>query len=230
MRRPRLLDLFCGAGGASAGYHRAGFDVTGVDIQPQPRYPFSFVQADALSCGLELRAFDVIHASPPCQAYSHACFSHNARKKHEDLLAPVREMLRKCNRPYVIENVLGAPLSGYCLMLCGLMFDLKVFRHRWFESSELLMSPGHRSHRGKLIGRDGMCCVVGNGGGMSVRMRKRFRQEAQGFKDTNQDRQKAMDIDWMNRYELSQAIPPAYALFIGRQLMTGLMEGRIPGA
>src|SRR5678815_3968779 len=118
--KPRLLDLFCGAGGAAMGYHRAGFEVVGVDIKPQPHYPFEFHQADAMTFPLE--GFDAIHASPPCQAFCDLKDMHNA-KQHDNLLTPIRKRLAESGVPYVIENVRGAPLDGK-LRLCGSMFDL----------------------------------------------------------------------------------------------------------
>src|SRR5215467_701837 len=130
MTRPRLLDLFCGAGGAAMGYHRAGFDVVGVDIKPQPRYPFTFIQADAMTFPLE--GFDAIHASPPCQAYIRSGMYDKSR--HPDLLPPVRCQLERSDVPWVIENVPGAPMR-VDLKLCGCMFGLGVARQRWFETS-----------------------------------------------------------------------------------------------
>lgn len=220
MSRPRLLDLFCGAGGCSVGYHRAGFDVVGVDNRPMPRYPFSFIQADALEyLACYGREYDAIHASPPCQRYSRAAFRREYKLQHPDLLDITRQTLDRVSRSWVIENVDGAPMQRGAFMCCGLMFGLKVFRHRWFESSVMILTPSHPSHRGKLIGRNGFCCVVGHGGGANARMRKSFRREAEGFRDTKADWCAAMGIDWMSRNELSQAIPPAYTEFIGCQLI-----------
>src|SRR4051794_16680153 len=120
---PRLLDLFCGAGGCSVGYHRAGFDVVGIDIAPQPHYPFEFIQADALTAldlfGMRIGDFDAVHASPPCQSYSVSCnYRPENRTKYPDLVAPTRELLYEIGLPYVIENVPGAPLHSP-IMLCG---------------------------------------------------------------------------------------------------------------
>ena len=149
----RLLDLFCGAGGAAMGYHRAGFDeIVGVDIDPQPNYPFEFVQADAMTYPLE--GFDVIHASPPCRAYS-VMKSLNPDRKHVDLVASIRERLRASGAIYVIENVPGAPLETVAV-LCGSMFGLHssrgyLRRHRLFESNILLLAPGC-NHEGLAIG------------------------------------------------------------------------------
>src|ERR1700737_2665900 len=139
--RKRLLDLFCGAGGAAAGYAMVGFEVRGVDIQPQPRYPYRFVQADALDYPLD--DFDVVHASPPCQLYSvtHALW----RRDYPDLLSVMRTWLWASGKPFVLENVVGAPLPG-SLLLCGTMFGLGVLRHRLFESNVLLFAPGACDH------------------------------------------------------------------------------------
>lgn len=217
MKRPLLLDLFCGAGGCAVGYHRAGFDVVGVDSEPQPRYPFEFVQADAISYLAEYGSeFDAIHASPPCQRYSAATRNIKSRERYADLVGPTRLLLCNFDVPWVIENVPGAPL-GASIMLCGLMFGLRVFRHRFFESNRLLLSPSHRGHRGRLIGVGGMASVVGHGGGPNAVTRKRM--QLTGNRDTKADWESAMGIDWMIRDELSQAIPPAYTEFVGRQLL-----------
>lgn len=113
--KPRLLDLFCGAGGAAAGYYRAGFEVVGVDLAPQPRFPFPFVQADALAHLADHgREFDAIHASPPCQAYSICGALPQCQRDYPRLLEPVRELLVASGRPWILENVVGAPLLPYC--------------------------------------------------------------------------------------------------------------------
>jgi len=211
MRTVRLLDLFCGAGGAAVGYHRAGFDVVGVDIAPQPRYPFPFIQADALQYlkahGAE---YDAIHASPPCQHYSRTGnMSHINRQDSPDLIPTVRHLLERIGRPYIIENVTGSPLSG--VTLCGLMFDLRVFRHRIFESNVLLMQPQHKSHRGYRIGAGGYCCLSGHGDGGRGKVNKYHRRVSTWSL--------AVDIHWMTRSELCQAIPPAYTEYLGQQLI-----------
>jgi len=213
--RPKLLDLFCGAGGAGEGYHRAGFDVTGVDIAPMPRNPHTFVQADALDyVARHGHEYDIIHASPPCQRYSVANNIH--QRDHPDLIDPVRELLIATGRPYVIENVPGAPLRDY-VQICGLSVGCNVKRHRWFESNLPLLGTTCGSHegdwllvfghtvltRGRTVGR-------AKGGGPSIR-----RQHV----GTDRGRE-AMGIPWMSRDELSQAIPPAYTEYIGRQIMT----------
>lgn len=130
----KLLDLCCKAGGAAVGYYRAGFDeIVGVDIEPQPRYPFEFVQDDAFGFLVKHgREFDVIHASPPCKAFSAARRRNHHASKHPDLLTPMLDLLHSVGRPYVVENVYGSPLPRPSIMLCGLMFGLKVLRHRFF--------------------------------------------------------------------------------------------------
>lgn len=217
--KPRLLDLFCGAGGCSAGYHRAGFEVVGVDVNPQPNYPFEFYQADALE--FPLNGFDVIHASPPCQAYSPAAAVHRNRgKAYADLVGPTRARLENHSAKWVIENVPGSPLNVH-LVLCGLMFGLKVFRHRYFELSDLVLGPPHRSHAGKTIG-DGFYSVAGGSG----RWKTWGTVQRNVSKGTVAEWREAMGIDWMTRRELTQAIPPAYTEWIGRQWITQLARGR----
>lgn len=198
----RALDLFCGAGGASAGLASAGFDVTGVDSHPQPRYPFRFVQADALS--FDLAGFDFIWASPPCQRFS--MFTKNLAKaeKFPDLIEPTRARLLEMGAPYVIENVPGAPLRP-TLMLCGSMFGLAVRRHRFFETSFAITRPPPAcKHEGLAIP------VYG-------RSTPKWYFERVGRIDET-TRQRAMGINWMGVRELSQAIPPVYSKFIAEQL------------
>jgi DNA (cytosine-5)-methyltransferase 1 len=189
----RLLDGFCKAGGAGMGYHRAGFEVVGVDIEPQPRYPFEFIQADFLSLDLDfIRSFDAVHASPPCQGYSRT--RHLPWVKHKEhplLIEPVRELLGHYSKLWVIENVGDSPLQG--VSLSGGMFGLPFRRLRKFESNILLMAPSSPPEE------------VGKSGRM--------------FGDRLRKQMDCLDIDWMTRAELSQAIPPAYTEFIGKQLM-----------
>lgn len=223
----RLLDLFCGAGGAAMGYHRAGFELVGVDLHPQPNYPFEFIQADVI----ELEAWpivDAIHASPPCQRFSRLA---KLRRGYEwpDLLTPTRELLRAYGVPYVIENVPGAPLIDP-LLLCGSMFGLQTIvdrspssnsylrvrprqlrRHRMFECSFDIAPPHPCLHRGEAVG------VYGRGGGVRTR-------GTGGYQGKSQECRDAMGIDWMTHYELTQAIPPAYTEYIGNALRNVLLH------
>lgn len=226
MSRPRLLDLFCGAGGCAVGYHRAGFDVVGVDNRPQPRYPFAFVQADALEyLAAHGREFGAIHASPPCQMFSLATFNRpDLSRRHQDLVTPTLTLLRQTGRSWVVENVQRAPLGPAAAILCGLMFGLTLFRHRRFEASFLLLSPPHPTHAGKRIGVNGFVCVAGHGDA-SWRYRGRPAHLDDGM-CRKAAWSRAMGIDWMTRVELAQAIPPAYTEFVGRQLVDVIGEGR----
>lgn len=198
-----LLDLFCGAGGAAVGYHRAGFRIVGIDHKPQPRYPFRFIQADAMKF-LEFivrnghaSQYALIHASPPCQSYS--TLKSLTTKKHPQLIEPVRKLLRESGRPYIIENVPGSPLRNW-VMLCGTMFGLLLLRHRLFECNPtILMSPRCCAHR-RLVREKHYASVVG------------------GFSD-KEFAQQAMGISWMTTREMSQAIPPAYTEWLGRQMI-----------
>lgn len=208
--KPLLLDTFCKAGGAGYGYHLAGFEVVGVDIEPQPRYPFEFHQADALEfIAAHGHEFDVIHASPPCQAYSVTAALSTGN--HPDLIEPTRTALLATGKPYVIENVPGSPLVNP-VMLCGTMFPgLRVIRHRLFETSPVIwwppMSCNHNTGGIPKAGHGasiyGFCSVAGNGGKKNLW--------------TN-----AMQIEWMTLSELSQAIPPAYTKWLGERLLEKL--------
>ncbi|WP_018683662.1 DNA cytosine methyltransferase [Actinokineospora enzanensis] len=203
-RRWRLLDLFCKAGGASAGYHAAGFAVTGVDIEPQPHYPFPFIQADALT--VDLSGFDVIAASPPCQAFS--CVTPARRRAdHADLVGPIRDRLQAAvavgdARAYVIENVVGAPLIDP-VTLCGDTLRLGVRRHRLFESN--LPLRGTDCHHDRP---EPAVPVYGTHG----------QRTSTGTADAEKART-AMGIDWMPWPALTQAIPPAYTFWLGTQLI-----------
>lgn len=217
MAKPRLLDLFCGAGGAAMGYHRAGFEVVGVDIKPQPNYPFEFIQADALEfVGAFGGLYDAIHASPPCQAYSQSTLGQrNAGKEYVDLLGPTRKVLEAYRAPWVIENVPNAPMRAD-VILCGSQFGLPLVRHRWFEFSERptfeLLAPC--SHDRMAI------TVTGRGTPSYVRKSR----EKAGIARNYQPKEvgEAMGTPWMTRLECSQAIPPAYTEFIGQQLLRAI--------
>jgi hypothetical protein len=188
----KLLDLFCGAGGAAMGYHRAGFEIVGVDIKPQPHYPFEFHQADAMTYSLD--GYDVIHASPPCQGYS-IIMNMKRSKSQPKLIDPLQELLLRNGKPFVIENVEGAPLKNP-ILLCGSYFGLGMIRHRIFEVNpsifSLFPSCNHKDvydpwHFGTKQ-REKMSCGMG--------------------------------IDWfMTRSEAREAIPPAYTEWIGKRLM-----------
>jgi len=209
MSRPKLLDLFCGGGGTGMGYHRSGFDVTGVDMKPQPKYPFRFIQADALDYVAQYGwMYNAIHASPPCQTHSSITKTAKSEGNHLDLIPVTRFWLQSLGLPYVIENVPGARNSlRNPLMLCGTMFGLYVQRHRLFESNILLIAPSHCNHTMK---------VAKHG-----RPAKRFEEYAAvtgHFSDVEYARI-AMGIDWMGQKDLAQAIPPAYTEYIGKQLI-----------
>jgi DNA (cytosine-5)-methyltransferase 1 len=206
----RLLDLFCGAGGASVGYFRAGFAVTGVDHKRQRNFPYKFLRMDAFVAlrALDLGEFDFIHASPPCQAYTMA----RTNGGHPDLVGRTREALQRSGRPWVIENVPGAPMRAD-LMLCGSMFGLGVDgymlrRHRWFEFSAPELAPeppaacDHTRPALPIFGHSpNGDFMLRNGGGVEAPQRKR-----------------GMQITWMNRNELAQAIPPDFTEWIGGHL------------
>lgn len=200
--QPRVLDLFCCAGGATRGYQLAGFHVTGVDIAPQPRYcGNAFVQADAVEyAAAHAHRFDFVHASPPCQRYT-LCQRIQDRD-HPDLIDPVRQILCRSGVPYVIENVMGAPLENP-VVLCGAMFGLRTYRHRGFEASFPLTAPPHPEHTapnakmGRPV-RDGeFMHIVGN------------------FSNAPLARQ-ILGTPWMTRNEMREAIPPAYSHHIGQ--------------
>ena len=207
----RLLDLYCKAGGASKGYRLAGFEVVGVDIKKQKRYPYEFIQADCLELMKDmdfLKSFDVITASPPCQTHSITQHLRNAQGKSTDkidLIPQTREALIASGKPYVIENVPGAPLINP-IRMCGSAFGLKVRRHRLFESNlPIVGSPCDHKNQGKPVG------VYGS-------MRDEIPKGGHTAKSIEEARE-AMGIDWMIWGELVEAIPPIYTREIGMQLL-----------
>jgi DNA (cytosine-5)-methyltransferase 1 len=214
MTRPKLLDLFCGAGGAGMGYHRAGFNVTGVDIRPMPRYPFAFIQADALEYLAEHGAeYDVIHTSPPCQAYS-VTSAMPGVGQYPELVEPVRELLISIGKPYIIENVPGAPLINP-IELCGTMFDLPLIRHRRFETRPPIWFPPAPHACKHLYTASSRSYSTFANGATAITVA--------GHNYILEEGKQAMGIDWMtNRDELSEAIPPAYTEWIGKQILAGV--------
>lgn len=209
-RRPRLLDLFCCAGGAAMGYHRAGFEVVGVDIVEQPNYPFEFHQGDALEFLAERgHEFDAIHASPPCQSFTaYRRKGHGVGDGYPNLIPETREALATLDVPWVIENVAGAPLND-AVRLCGSSFGLDVRRHRFFESN---------------IPLEGKACDHGwqtpRFPPATNRTNLRRTVEVGVWRIPLDVQQQAMGgLDWMTLRELSEAIPPAYAEHLGRQLI-----------
>lgn len=191
------------------GYSRAGYAVVGVDIEPQPRYPFDFVQADMVQFAAKYgRDFDLIHAGPPCQRWSSITKTAGAQDKWPDLIGPLREILREIGRPYVIENVPGAPLNAD-LMLCGTMFGLNVIRHRLFECNPPIRWPPQPCRHLKKVVKHGRrpdrsqhyAAVTGHFSDVA------FAQEAMG-------------IDWLGQEGLRKAIPPAYTEYTGRKMMS----------
>ena len=216
MRQFRALDLFCGAGGASMGLHRAGFEVVGIDISIQKHYPFKFIQGNALTA--DLSGYDFVWASPPCQAYTRMSRgllkSQGRQREHPKLIEATRAKLNAWGGPYIIENVSGAPLLNP-IVLCGSSFGLLVQRHRLFESNVMLMElqcehgwqTKDKPSLHRLQGRSRVVGCYGNGRGKGDNVALWSR---------------AMGIDWMTRAEMSEAIPPAYSEFLGRQVIAAL--------
>lgn len=222
-RKPKLLDLFCCAGGAGTGYAMAGFDVLGLDIKPQPNYPFPFIQTDALNLDPKFIAtFDAIHASPPCQSYSDLAKRNGNADAWPRLIEPIRDLLVRSGLPYIIENVEGAPLRNP-IMLCGTMFKgLRVLRHRLFEANFPILTPKHGGHP-KVHTFDKRKAHYGKTDDM-----RDFVQVTGGGNCTIAAARDAMGIDWMTKNELNEAIPPAYTRFIGKQLLVYLIAMREP--
>jgi len=203
----KCADLFCGAGGAAAGLHTAGFQVEGWDIAPQPRYPFAFHLEDALQA--KLTGFDFVWASPPCQ--KHSRLRRTVKKDYPCFIGPIREKLNQWGGPYIIENVPGSPLHNP-LMLCGAMFGLRTYRHRWFESNLFILEPPHPPHAiaasraghympGSFISVAGNCAPIALA-------------------------REVMGIDWMRWYELAESIPPVFSEFLGRQVRKLILQAK----
>jgi DNA (cytosine-5)-methyltransferase 1 len=196
--KPRLLDAFCCQGGAGMGYSRAGFDVTGIDIELQQRYPFAFFQGDAVAYIREHgHEYDAIHASPPCQHYAPVTLWRGDQDDHPDLVGPTRQALIATGRPWIIENVPGAPLRPDYI-LCGSMFGLRVIRHRWFETSW---------------------------GGYDLRARCQHPDDIIPFEHKDERAfADAMGCEWMNNLGGREAIPPAMTVYLGGQLLEHMTE------
>ncbi|MDD5095732.1 MAG: DNA cytosine methyltransferase [Dehalococcoidia bacterium] len=214
MSKLRLLDLFCGAGGAAKGYQRAGFYVVGVDIKPQPHYcGDEFYQADALTYPLE--GFGAYHASPPCQDYAVTrSIPNRDSSRYPRLIDPIRERFKASGKPYVIENPPPAPLCNP-LMLCGSMFGLRTRRHRLFECyPPIYFAPMSCNHSGRVK-------KPGNGKSLNIYIKDSddCNVTVAGHLFSLKAGSKALGIDWMSRDELAEAIPPPYTEFIGKRLM-----------
>lgn len=222
-----ILDLFCGAGGAAMGYHRAGFEVVGVDISPQPDYPFTFVQMDALEYASRperLLYFDAIHASPPCQAFTplSALPGAGVRRPFVNLIGPTRDLLARTGLPYVIENVVQAPLDRP-IRLCGQIFGLKLYRHRNFESSFRIEEPAHSPHR-QLCMRAGYLPTEDRPY-MSIHGRGGHNSKAWVAKAAEY-----MEVPWMSGDPdgVCESIPPAYTEYVGKYLRAHLDSTSTP--
>ena len=219
-KKYKLLDLFCGGGGCSTGYMQAGFEVVGVDLRSQPNYPYKMYRGDALEFLCKHgKEFDAIHASPPCQA--HTKLAAIARKNqgiyHPDLIPATRELLEDSNRPYVIENVVGAPINDP-LVLCGTMFGLKLYRHRLFETTFYVPAPLHPKHVNRCISRG------------AARPTKDQWYTVTGHFAGVEEVGRIMGLPHLGQRELAQAIPPAYTKYIGKYLLQHLStpKNRVP--
>ena len=210
--KPKLLDLYCCGGGAGYGYEQAGFEVTGIDIAPQPKHRGAFIQADAIEyLKAHWHEYDVIHASPPCQAYSMASMQFRiVGKEYVDLIEITRAELIKTGKPYIIENVPGSPLINP-IELCGAMFGMRTYRHRLFESNFLIIPPAHPKHiapnakMGRPVKDGEFIQYVGHFPGVKLV------QEMTG-------------LHWLGQKELAQSIPPQYTKFIGEQIIKQLPQ------
>lgn len=208
----KALDLYCCGGGASTGLFQAGFDVTGVDIEHQKNYPYRFIQANVLDLPIGyLQMFDFIWASPPCQAHTMAGTQWRKEGKvYPDLIEPTREMLEASGKPYVIENVPGAPLKNP-ITLCGNMFGLRTYRHRLFETNFPVIEPFHWAHvarnakMGRPVKNDEFLQMVGHFSGVPLA-------------------REIMGLPNLTQYELAQAIPPAYSKYLAEQYLTSFKE------
>ena len=201
IRKYKCCDLFCGAGGSAVGLSKAGFEIVGVDHNCQPNYPFEFWLEDVFET--DISGFDFYWASPPCQAYSFgSSLARRRGKEYPDLISKTREFLKRTDKPYIIENVVRAPLINP-IRLCGLMFDLKVIRWRLFESNLNLKMKLVSKKKGTVENKD-YVSVAGHGGHGS--------NKYSVWCD-------AMQIDWMTKEELAQAIPPVYSEFLGKQVI-----------
>ena len=207
MEKLKLLDLYCCGGGAGYGYELAGFDVTGVDIEPQPRHRGKVIVADAIEYLKEhYMEYDVVHASPPCQKYSKSSMQFRiAGKDYVDLISITRDELIKTGKPYIIENVPGSPLINP-IQLCGSMFGMRTYRHRLFESNMPLLAPEHLPH------------VIKN-----AKMGRKAKDDENiqyvGHFPQIKEVQKMTGLDWLGCYELAQSIPPQYTECLGRQVI-----------
>ncbi len=207
-----ILDLFCGQGGASMGIHQAlpDHEIIGIDIKPQPRYPFTFIQMDALEALWKYgKDAYIIWASPPCQGYIVESRFGDSEHRYDKLVPEVRRGLRRISRPYIIENVVQAPLNAMrSIVLCGNMFNLSVYRHRRFETNPSIKCPQHANHEKDVIGKT-IFTVAGHSAG------------------TLQQWSDAMGINWMDKVGLRQAIPPAFARYCTEQLVLEIEKARM---
>ena len=209
MTKPKLLDLYCCEGGASMGYYKAGFEVTGVDIHPQPNYPFNFILADALT--VDLSGYDCFHASPPCYKNTWSArrwIKGEVAYDKEDRVAETRSLLALTNKPFVIENTPGAEMSNY-IRLKGTMFGIKVLRERWFElhGFEILLLPSPVLPK-KPIASGEYVTVAGHGGDSKDCRLSTWRS--------------AMGNEWMSKKGLTQSLPWVYTEFIGKHLLNAI--------